>query len=278
MKIMQIAGMVVLAVASVAAQAKSITLSTPSGYEARAEVHDAKGEVKGVVIMLHGKTGNPGASQYDGFYRTLQKGGYTVIAPHMPWSGFDGTREQGVEVINAAVEEAAKSSSKIVVAGHSLGAAVTLQYLSDSPSPKVNGGVPIALGHSPHISRKLANITGASVTTARKMVADGKGEKKSSFADLNTGKKGEINTTANIYLTFYDPEVYPDIEAGLGNVKLPVLWIAGKDDRLTAVYDTRNLFSRIPKNPKSEYREEEGKHKSVVAKQAPLVVEWLDKL
>ena len=78
MKIMQIAGMVVLALASVAAQAKSITLSTPSGYEARAEVHDAMGKVKGVVIMLHGKNGNPGASQYDGFYLTLQKGGYLV--------------------------------------------------------------------------------------------------------------------------------------------------------------------------------------------------------
>jgi pimeloyl-ACP methyl ester carboxylesterase len=263
---------------SLAVHAKSVTLSTPSGYKTKAEVHEAKGEVKGVVIMMHGKMASPGTSQYPPLYSKLRKAGYSVIAPKMPWSKFDGSHAQAIEVINAAVEEAAKSSNKIVVAGHSLGAAVTLQYLAASPSPKVSGGVPIALGHSPHISRKLARITDSSVIEARKLAADGKGDKKKSFDDLNMGKKGSLRTTADIYLSFYDPEVFPDIEEGLSNIKVPVLWIAGRDDRLTAVYETRSLFSQIPNNPKSAYREEKGGHKDVVGKQAPLVVEWLDKL
>ena len=269
---------IVVAASSLSVHAKSVTLTTPSGYKARAEVHEARGEVKGVVVMLHGKTANPGTSQYPPFYKTLRKAGYTVIAPKMPWSNFDGTREQGVEVINAAVEEAAKTSNKIAVAGHSLGAAVTLQYLADSPSPKVAGGIPIALGHSPHLSGKIANITGPSVFQARKLVSDGKGDKKKSFADVNEGKRGSIRTTASIYLTFYDPQVYPDIEKSVSNIRTPVLWIAGKDDRLTYVFDTPYLFSLLPENPKSEYREESGDHKGVVGKQAALVVEWLDKL
>jgi len=258
--------------------AKSVTLLTPSGYQAKAEVHVAKGDVKGVVIMLHGKTGNPGLSTYTSFYRTLKKSGYTVIAPRMPWSRFDGTREQGLEVINSAIAEAAKTSNKIVIAGHSLGAAVVLQYLADSPTPRVKGGIPIALGHVPQLSGKMSRITGPSVLKARELAASGKGDKKKSFADMNMGQKGSVRTTANIYLTFYDPNKYPDIEEEIKKIKLPVMWIAGSDDRLTQVYDTPYLFSLIPANPKSQYREEQGDHKSVVGKQAPIVVEWLDGL
>ena len=271
-------GFFLISLVSVAAHAKSITLSTPSGYKAKTEVHAAKGDVKGVIIMLHGKTSNPGASQYSRFYSKLKKAGYTVLAPKMPWSIFDGTREQGVQVINAAVAEATSSSNKIVIAGHSLGAAVALQYLADSPAPQVTGGIPIALGHSPHISGKIARITGPSVFKARKLVADGKGDKKKGFADINMGQKGSIRTTADIYLTFYDPQVFPDIEEGIKEIKLPVLWVAGQDDRLTQVYDTPYLFSLIPANSKSQYREEKGDHKSVVSTQAPLVVEWLNQL
>jgi pimeloyl-ACP methyl ester carboxylesterase len=183
-----------------------------------------------------------------------------------------------VEVINAAVAEAAKTSNKIVIAGHSLGAAVVLQYLADSPVPRVTGGIPIALGHVPQLSGKMSRITGPSVFKARELVASGKGDKKKSFADLNMGRKDSIRTTANIYLTFYDPNKYPDIEEEAKKIKLPVLWIAGRDDRLTMVFDTPYLFSLIPANPKSQYREEQGDHKGVVGKQAPIVVEWLDGL
>lgn len=269
---------VLFAAISFSAHAKSIMLTTPSGYQARAEVHLAKGEVKGVVIMLHGKTSRPGVSHYSYFYRTLKKNGYTVIAPRMPWSRFDGTREQGVEIINAAVAEAAKTSNKIVIAGHSLGAAVALQYLADSPAPRITGGVPIALGHVPQLSGKISRITGASVLKARKLVAAGKGDKKKSFSDFNMGRKGSIYTTANIYLTYYDPQKYPDVEEEVKNIKIPVLWIAGLDDRLTEVYNTSYLFSLIPANLKSQYHEGKGDHTGVLGKQVPLVVEWLNAL
>jgi pimeloyl-ACP methyl ester carboxylesterase len=269
---------ILMAAASLTVNARSVTLTTPSGYKSRAEVSEAKGDVKGVVIMLHGKTANPGTSQYPPFYSKLRKAGYTVIAPKMPWSNFDGTRAQGIEVIDAAVNEAAKSSSKIVIAGHSMGANIALQYLASSPAPQVKGGVPIAFGHAPHQSGKIASITSPSVFKARKLIAEGKGDKKKSYNDVNMGKRGSIRTTSNIYLTFYDPQVFPNIEDELQKIKLPVLWVSGKDDRLTFVLDAPYLFSLLPENPKSEYREEAGDHKGVVSGQAPLVVEWLDKL
>jgi len=268
-----------LCVISLGANAASIKISTGSGYQSTAEVHKAKGTPKGItVVMLHGKGGNPGVSHYSGFYSKLRKAGFTVIAPRMPYSRFDGNYTQTMEVINAAVDEAAKGGDRVVVAGHSMGAAISLHYGANHFRKEVVGIMPIALGHSPELSRKLMNITGPDVFKAREMVAAGKGDKKKSFADVNQGRRSSIRMTAATYLSYYDPQVFPGLGSVLPKIKVPVFWLSGADDRLTYVYDAENNFKSIPANPKSKYLEGKGDHKSVVYRETGRIIDWLSTL
>lgn len=269
----------VFGVHSLTAMAGSLKIESEAGYKTAVQVHEAKGEVRGItVILLHGKGGSPGASQYSGFYSKLKKAGYTVMAPRMPYSRFDADYKQTIAVINAAVDEAVKRGDRVVVAGHSMGAAISLHYGANHIRKEVIGIMPIALGHSPELSRKLMNITGPDVFKAREMVASGKGEKKKSFADVNQGKRSSIRMTAATYLSYYDPQVYPGLGSVLPKIRVPVFWLSGADDRLTYVYDAENNFRVIPEHPKSKYLEAAGSHKSVVSKQTGPIIDWLNTL
>lgn len=261
---------------SLGASAGSLKIETTSGYKTSAEVHKAKGTAKGItVIMLHGKGGNPGASQYSGFYSKLRKAGYTVIAPRMPYSRFNGSYQQTIEVINAAVDTANKQGDKVVLAGHSLGATISLQYGGNYQRKELVGIMPIALGHAPELSPKLMRITGPSVMKAREMASSGNGSKKKSFKDVNMGKPSSIRMTADTYLSFYDPKIFPGLAGVLPKIKVPVFWLSGADDRLTQVYDAENNFYQIPANPKSKYMEGKGGHKSVVSREMESIITWL---
>lgn len=266
-------------VVSLAANADSLKIETPAGYKTSAYVHEAKGQEREVaVVMLHGKGSKPGASHYSKFYKDLRKAGYTIIAPRMPYSRFDADYDQAIAVIDAAIEEAVKRGKRVVVAGHSMGATISLHYGANSRREEVIGIMPIALGHSPELSGKIMSVTGESVMEARRMAAAGKGAKKKSFKDLNGGRVSTIRTSADIYLSYYDPQVFPKLASMLPRIAVPVFWVSGSDDRLTSVYDAERNFSTIPANPKSRYLEGKGRHKSVVYKQTGPMIDWLNSL
>lgn len=272
------AGIVMMFV-SLAVSAGSIKIETGSGYKTTAELHKAKGQPRGItVVMLHGKGSNPGVSHYSGFYSKLRKAGYTVVAPRMPYSKFDGDHKQTIEVINAAVDEAAQRGDRVVVAGHSMGATISLQYAGGSPRSQVIGVMPIAVGHDPSISGKIRRMTEISVEEARGLVAAGKGSEKRKFDDLNGKKISKIKMTAAIYQSYYDPMTWAGLGEVLPKIRVPVFWLSGEGDRLTAVYDAENNFELIPEHEKSRYLEASGNHKSVVSKQTGPVVEWLNTL
>ena len=83
------------------------------------------------VIVMHGKWGAPDR-QVDVLARALEKAGYRVSVPEMPWSqrrAYDRPVESADTEIDAELEKLkASGAARIVVAGHSLGASYALHY------------------------------------------------------------------------------------------------------------------------------------------------------
>ncbi len=83
------------------------------------------------VVLLHGKGGTP-TSMIEGLTESLRKEGAVVEAPELPWSRrrmYDATYDQAMAEIDLAVQKLKwAGATKIVVAGHSLGANAAIGY------------------------------------------------------------------------------------------------------------------------------------------------------
>jgi pimeloyl-ACP methyl ester carboxylesterase len=254
---------------------------TSSGYASDSLVFLPEGkQVNDVVfIVMHGKSSRPDADFRMEFYPELSDRGYEVIAPEMPWSKqWGGTPEEGVMLIDEIVDQVTQKGKRVVLVGHSLGGSNALIYAAGKPKKEVIGIVTIAPGHMLHRSNRMQRETESSVEKARAMVKAGDGDEYENFSELNTGKVRDVYMKANTYLSYYDLEKFPDIELLFPRIKLPVLWVAGDSDRLTAVYNMEFMFEGLPDNPKSRYIEVSGNHKSVLPNSAADIVEWVEKL
>ena len=89
-----------------------------------------------------------------------------------------------------------------MVGGHSLGASAALGYAARREG--LSGVIVLAAGHFPGIDG-FQKKTGYSWKKAKKMVDAGKGEKKGRFADINQGRRSKRSTTANTFLSYFDP-------------------------------------------------------------------------
>ena len=107
------------------------------------------------------------------------------------------------------------------------------------------------------------------------MVAEGKGKERERFKDINQGKVSSFSTTAEYYVSFYDPKGYPSPKTNLPRIQMPVLWVAGKDDRNTRFYRIKKNHELIPNG---RYIEVDGTHKSVVGNSAFNIADWIDSL
>jgi len=158
------------------------------------------------VVVLHGKWGTP-TGLTSGLANYLSHEGFLVATPEMAWSdkrqydsGVDGML---AELDKAAEELRAKGAKKIVLAGHSQGAAAGLYYASQR---SINGVVLIAAGGHPQ-SKVFMPHYEKSVNEAKTLVAQDKGDALVSFNDLNTGNRSRnMRTSARILLDYFDPE------------------------------------------------------------------------
>ncbi len=260
---------------------KSIKLTTQSGYTSNALSYlpSNKKSKDIVLVVMHGKSSRPDVWHHLDLYPKLTNQGYEIIAPKMPWSkDWSGTPNDGILLINEVVDQIVKRGKKAVLVGHSLGGANALIYAAKNPKKAVLGIVTVAPGHMLHRSNKLQRLTADSVEKAQKMLSSGKGNEKSYFTEINTGKTKDIYTTAKTYLSYYDTEKFPAVEQLLPDIKLPVLWIAGSSDRLTNIYNMESLFKDLPQNPKSQYLEINGGHKNVLANSAKDIMQWVESL
>lgn len=191
-----------------------------SGHAARA--FDLRGAG---VVLIHGKAGGQGPLQP--LAQALKAKGAIVVMPRMSWVSGYRTYEETLGEIQAAVARLkAGGARRIVLAGHSLGANVSLGYAARVGG--VDAVVALAPGHRPDF---IASQTGSSLAEARAMVAAGQGGQKARFMDFNQGKSFPITTSAAAYLSFFDP-AGPAADAARGRgAGGSVLWVIGRGDR-----------------------------------------------
>jgi hypothetical protein len=108
------------------------------------------------------------------------------------------------------------------------------------------------------------------------MVASGRSDERASFTDGNIRGLSPINTTAAIYLSFFDPTGPANIPDNTSRLRAPLLWVAGTADRSQTGPDY--AFSRAPANPQNRYVTVDSDHLGTPTAAREAVLIWLSGL
>lgn len=229
------------------------------------------------VVVLHGKWDNP-QGHILGLVRQLKAAGFKVAVPEMTWSlrrGYDSDIAGVERDIDAAIDGLRKAgANRIVLAGHSLGAAGAVRYAGRHA---IDGLVVLAPGHFPE-GRSFRDKTGESLARAQALIAAGKGNEVDSFVDPNTGgRQKRLALPARIYAEFMDPEGPMNYANNAAAVKpgTPVLWITGSGEDEGLKHTAYTAFQRLPPTPPPRYLEIGGVHLDIPDAAAGAVIEWL---
>jgi pimeloyl-ACP methyl ester carboxylesterase len=228
------------------------------------------------AIVMHGKWGSPDQN-VDAIASALTKSGYLVVSPEMPWSrrrNYDKSAEEADAEIDAQVEKLrAGGAKRIVLVGHSMGAAYALHYAGRT---QVDAVVAIAPGHrpeSPRIAQALAN----DVSRARDLVAAGKGAETLSFSDFNSGaRRSRLTASASSFVSYFDPAGPMNMARNAGSMKpTPVLWLVPTREESPLREGNIALFKRLPANPANQLAEPASDHLNAPQASVALAIEWL---
>ena len=226
------------------------------------------------VVLLHDKNAFPEKSMAE-MARVLRNVGFQVICPELPWSkkrGFDATFQQAlVEIGLAAQELRVDGCTQVALVGHGLGANAALGFAASRSG--VFAIVALAPSHDPERYREVFM---PDVRKARNLIVTAGGTARSLFMDVNQDKDYDLSTTAEVYLSYNDPDgaaVMPRSCAALKG-PLPLLWVVGSKDPLS--YLGRSYaYAKAPEHPMSRYEEVSADHVHVPSAAAKLVAEWL---
>ncbi len=226
------------------------------------------------VVVLHDKNG--GADKHlNELVRVLRNVGFSVLTPEMPWSrkrGFDATYQQALVEIGLAAEELRLSGcTQVALVGHGLGANAALGYAAS------RGGVfaiaALAPSHDPERHREVFL---PDVRKARSLITGAGGQTRSLFTDINLNKDYDLSTTAEVYLSFNDPDGAAVMSRSAAALKepVPLLWVVGLRDPLVHL-GRMYVYTKAPSHPKSSYEEVPADHQGVPREASRLVAEWL---
>lgn len=228
------------------------------------------------IVLLHGKW-DRAPTNVLALSRQLEDAGYKVAAPLMPWSdtrGYDATYTQALEEIEAAAKSLrTKGATRIVIAGLSLGANGAIAYAASGR--QVDGIAALSPGHTPERGN-FRKALETSVAKARGMVESGNGADKAMFEDRNQGQSRTVRTSAQAYLSYFDPE-------GMGNMQMsasmipsavPVFMAVGTADSMAQVAE-ESIFKKAPLHEKSLYLNVPADHIGLVNVIKPELVSWL---
>jgi esterase/lipase len=184
------------------------------------------------VVLMHGNTDSP-----DGTIALLaaamEDAGYVVERPEMCWSHRRRRDKPFLECLAELEAPIARLTSRgaraIVVAGMSQGGAGALAF--DARRPNLAGIIALAPNGAPERLVHLFPKVAESVAQARAMVAAGNGDQRASFTDLNIHGPFPVDTTAAIYLSFFDPAGLSNMLDNVSRLREPLLWVAGTADR-----------------------------------------------
>jgi len=274
---------VLISITSCATTSKTILLKTEN-YEQYVDIYSAIEQkmVKNNIsfILLHGKGGKGREhSGITGLASELSDAGYTVYVPDMPYAPYTATLDIAFKHIDSLVQKVARDNKKVILVGHSMGAAVAFLYCAAYPcSPDIAGIVMAAPGHMLQLSTQIQENTALNVQRARKLTKQGKGNIKANFVDYNQGSKIDVHTTPDIYLSYFDPAQFPNPATHLDSLKVPVLWLDGKDDTAAARMGYENLFDRLNKYTRytqNKYIEVSGRHISMTDNISEPILIWV---
>jgi pimeloyl-ACP methyl ester carboxylesterase len=214
------------------------------------------------IVIMHGKGGLPAKHVAD-LASPLKGKGYLVANLEMPWSGprqYDVSVAGAEKELESALDDLrAKGATNPFVAGHSQGGLFALYF---GGKHQVSGIIAMAPGGNaggPSFREKL----GESVEKARKLVADGKGNDKTSFLDFESSRgTNAISTTPAIYLGWFDPDGAMNQLLAVKNVNpgVPVLFIVPKHDYPALLKTKQLMFDALPKHPLTELYEPDTTH------------------
>lgn len=213
------------------------------------------------VVLIHGKAGGQGPLQ--GLASALRKEGAIIVMPKMSWASGYRPYDQTVGEVAAAVQRVrAMGARKIFLAGHSMGANISIGYMAAGGS--ADGVIAMAPGHRPDF---ISTVTGDSLARAKAMVAAGQGNQKATFSDFNQGRTFPVTTTAAAYLSFFDPDGPAGRAARGQGVGRSTLWVIGNADR-PAMQDraAQSSGTRI---------EIDANHQNTPARGTPVILDWL---
>jgi pimeloyl-ACP methyl ester carboxylesterase len=165
----------------------------------------------------------------------------------------------------------------VYVAGHSLGAIAAAGY--GARFDDVDGLILLAPGHFiawPGFHKKFIE----DLRKADEMIKSGKGDKKSNFGDINAGKWTTRYITANVFKSWFSDTGPAEFVANMMNIKggIPVLYVAGSQDRIPQTKNREYAFDKVPANPNSQFNIIASGHLDVPRKSDEIVIEWLRKM
>jgi len=234
------------------------------------------------IVLMHGKWGTTKSkSPVVVLGKALEKKGYIVATPEMPWSAsrlYDKDYEQAMAEIDKAVDKLKSSgATRIIVGGHSMGANAAFGYAARRDG--LAGVLAMAPGHAPSDKGQKNNFA-KEVERARNMVESGKGKSKDNFTDVNQGRKKTLNIPAEIYLSWFSPDGPANMPNNVAAIKpgVPLLWLTGKNDGLHKRGGKDFAFNKAPANPKTAYVVVSSGHGDAPQKGKGEIIAWLESL
>ena len=224
---------------------------------------------------MHGKNGNPN-SFIGGLAGSLSSAGAIVETPEMPWSHlrrYDVDFETAMKEIDEAVATLrSKGARRIIVAGHSMGALGAVGYAARYEG--LSGVIGIAPGHAASGGFQK-HIGDDDFIKARKMVARGEGNSYSYFDDWNNNVGGQVSlhTTANVYISYFDPDGPGTYAKNIPNMKpgYPTLVVYGDRDNTAYAFNGTS-------HPKSDVIVIPSTHLGAPSDGVDVIASWLRSL
>jgi esterase/lipase len=196
----------------------------------------------------------------------------------MPWSKnriYDKTFDDSLAEIRSHVQKLKKEgATKIIVAGHSLGAVTTAGY--GARVGDVDGLILLAPGHFTN-QRGFSQYFGDDLAIAKQLVDSGKGDDKATFGDVNSGVRATRYITANIFLSWFSPSGPAEFVDNMTQIgqKIPILYVAGSMDKIPETQNREYAFDKVVRHSKSRFLIIESSHLDVPERASEVVIEWI---
>ncbi len=230
------------------------------------------------IVLMHGKDSTARPKSAIGKLASFLNNDFKVETPDMPWSrsnGLNKTLEDSFKDIDAAVAKLKSAgATKIVVGGHSMGAAAALAYATQRTG--LAGVLMIAPGHRPE---KKAGKNAAALEKAKALISAGNPNDHVDIIDSNQGRPIFRSLGADIAVSWFDPEGLVVMQNSAAKLAegTPVLFIIGEQDRLSSTGKSL-IFSKLPTHPNSSYTVVPGGHKATPMKGKSEITAWLRRL